>query len=174
VHPNNTATDGWGDFQLLMKYRMASSNEQGDDYILTAFLGSSFPTGTPRIGQRKAILTPSLAYGKGWGGFDMQGNAGISEPVSDAQAIGRTITWNHTFQVEASPRWWPEVELNQSWFSGGANAGKKETFVTPGLVVGSTPISERVGFTLGAGVQMAVSRFHTANHVIIVSARFPF
>ena len=69
---------------------------------------------------------------------------------------------------------WPEIEINQSWFSGGRNDGKEQTFVTPGVVVGRTRITDRVGFTFGAGVQIAVSRFHTSNHNIILSMRAPF
>ena len=69
---------------------------------------------------------------------------------------------------------WPELELNQTWFSGGKNDGKEQTFVTPGVVVGRTRLTDRLGLTVGAGVQIAVSKFHTNNHNIILSARFPF
>jgi hypothetical protein len=174
VHNNPATPNGWGDFQLLAKYRLLSANEEHGNYILTAFVSSTFPTGTNHNGQTKAIITPTLAYGKGWGDFDMQGTVGAAEPAANTTAIGRTYTWNHTLQLHAMSKLWPEVELNQSWFSGGKNGGKEQTFITPGVVVGRTRLTDRLGLTLGAGVQIAASRFHTTNHNFITSLRLPF
>jgi hypothetical protein len=174
VHNNPAAPNGWGDFQLLVKYRLLSANEQEGNYILTAFVSSTFPSATNGNGQPRAVITPTLAYGKGWGDFDMQGTIGAAEPAGNTSAIGRTYTWNHTFQWHAFSKIWPELEVNQNWFSGGKNDGKKQTFVTPGVVIGRTRITDRVGFTFGAGAQIAVSRFHTFNHNIIFSMRAPF
>jgi hypothetical protein len=172
---NNPATkDGWGDFQLLVKYRLFSANEEHGNYILTAFVSSTFPSASYGNGQPKAIITPTLAYGKGWGDFDMQGTIGAAEPAGNTSAIGRTYTWNHTFQLHALAKIWPELEINQSWFSGGKNDGKEQTLVTPGVVIGRMRITDRVGFTFGTGVQIAVSAFHTTNHNIIFSMRAPF
>lgn len=174
VHNNPATKDGWGDFQLLVKYRLLSANEEHGDYILTAFVNSTFPSALYGNGQPKAIITPTLAYGKGWGDFDMQGTIGAAEPAGNTSSIGRTYTWNHTFQFHALSKIWPELEINRSWFSGGKNDGKEQTFVTPGVVIGRTRITDRVGFTFGAGVQIAVSQFHTSDHNIILSMRAPF
>jgi hypothetical protein len=174
VHNNPAVPNGWGDAQLLVKYRLLSSTEEQGNYILTAFVSSTFPSGTNANGQPKAIITPTLAYGKGFGAFDMQGTVGAAEPAANTSVIGRTYTWNHTFQLHVASKLWPEVELNQSWFSGGKNGGKEQTFVTPGVVVGRTRLTDRVGLTVGAGVQIAVSQFHTTNHNVILSLRLPF
>ena len=80
VHNNPAVLDGWGDFQLLLKYRLLSANEQHGNYILTAFVSETFPTGTNKNGQLKSVVTPTLAYGKGWGDFDMQGTVAATEP----------------------------------------------------------------------------------------------
>ena len=174
VHNNPAVEDGWGDAQVLVKYRLAASTEEHGNYILTAFLSESFPTGTNHNGQLNSVVTPTLAYGKGWGDFDMQGTIGAAEPVAKTSAIGRTYTWNHAFQVHVLSKVWPELEVNQSWFSGGKNDRKKQTFITPGVVVGKTRLTDHLGLTVGTGVQVAVSKFHTTNHTIIASARFPF
>jgi hypothetical protein len=174
VHNNATVPNGWADASLLVKYRIVAAPEETGSYILSAFLGTTFPTATNHNGQAKAIITPTLAYGEGWNLFDMQGTISVTEPVADAAIIGHTYTWNHTFQLHAQQRLWPELEVNQSWFSGGRNAGKAQTFLTPGIVLGRLPITDRVGLTLGAGVQVAVSQFHTSNHNTILSMRFPF
>jgi hypothetical protein len=174
VHNNPAVKNGWGDAQLLVKYRILSANAEHGDYILTAFLSSSFPSASNGNGQANAIITPTLAYGKGWGMFDVQGTVGAAEPGGNTATIGRTYTWNHTFQLHALERIWPELEINQSWFSGGKNDGKEQTFLTPGIVMGRMPLTGRLGLTVGAGVQIAVSQFHTSDHNIIFSMRFPF
>jgi hypothetical protein len=50
----------------------------------------------------------------------------------------------------------------------------KQTFLTPGLVVGRFHLWQRLGVTVGTGVQIAVTQFHTNNHSWILSLRFPF
>jgi hypothetical protein len=52
--------------------------------------------------------------------------------------------------------------------------GKKQVFLTPGLVFGSFPLAERLRLSFGAGVQIAVTQFHQYNHRWILSVRFPF
>jgi hypothetical protein len=52
--------------------------------------------------------------------------------------------------------------------------GKKQTFITPGLVLGSFPIERRLRFTVGVGYQIAVTSYHQYNHRWILSLRFPF
>jgi hypothetical protein len=46
--------------------------------------------------------------------------------------------------------------------------------LTPGIVVGSFAIAERLHFAIGTGVQIAVTEFHQYNHRWILSVRFPF
>ncbi len=124
--------------------RVLSANDQQGDSILTAFVSTSFPTRTNHNGQPKAVITPTLAYGKGWSVFDMQGTTGVSDPAASTSLIGRTYRWNHAVRVHAASRLWPELEINRNWFSGGKNDGRSQTFLTPGVVIGRTPITERV------------------------------
>jgi hypothetical protein len=173
VH-HTAATDGFGDFQLLVKYRLLSANAEHGDYILTAFVSSSFPTSSTGNGQPKAIITPTLAYGKGFGDFDIQGTFAVAEPAADEATIGRSLVSNNTLQMQLVRRIWPELEVNTTWFQDGKNDGKHQVFLTPGLVVGRLPLNDRVGLTVGAGVQVAVSEFHTSDHNVILSVRFPF
>jgi hypothetical protein len=51
---------------------------------------------------------------------------------------------------------------------------KKEVFLTPGLVLGSFPLAERLHLTVGGGVQIVATCFHQYNHGWILSVRFPF
>jgi len=173
-HNNPTVKNGWGDVALLVKYRLLAANEERGSYILTAFLGWSLPTGSYTNGALHAIITPTIAYGKGFGQFDAQGTFGIGLPVADTNLVGRTYVWNNAFQYRVLRKFWPEVELNSTFFQEGKNDGKKQTFVTPGLILGRFHVANRVGLTIGGGYQIATTQFHTTNHHAILSIRFPF
>jgi hypothetical protein len=173
-HNNPNVGNGWGDVAFLVKYRLLSANEEHGSYILTAFLGWSLPTGQFSNGALHPVITPTIAYGKGFGNFDLQGTFGVGLPTADTSTLGRTIAWNNTFQYRVFRKFWPEVELNSTFFQDGKNDGQKQNFVTPGLVMGRFRLVGRVGFTVGGGYQIATTRFHTTNHNAILSIRFPF
>jgi len=173
-HHNPNVHDGFGDVAFLVKYRLLSENEEHGNYILTAFLGWSLPTGDHTNGAPHAVITPTIAYGKGYGDFDLQGTFGIGMPVADTSTVGRTFAWNNTFQYRVMKKIWPEVELNTTFFQDGPNDGQKQNFVTPGLVIGRLHLIGRVGCTFGGGFQIATTHFHTSNHNGILTLRFPF
>jgi hypothetical protein len=174
VHNDPKVRDGFGDVAFLVKYRLLSENEEHGNYILTAFLGWSLPTGDHNNGALHAVITPTIAYGKGLGNFDLQGTFGIGLPTGDTNLTGRTYTWNNAFQYRVFRKIWPEVELNSTFFQDGRNDGQKQVFVTPGLLMGRFRLWGRVGFTAGGGFQIATSHFHTTNHNGILTIRFPF
>jgi hypothetical protein len=174
AHHNPSVQDGFGDFQFLLKYRLLSKNEESGSYILTAFLSVSLPTGQYKNGATDPILTPTIAYGKGFGNFDFQGTLGITLPTGNGLAIGRTIPWNNAFQYRVRRKFWPEVEVNSTHFQDGPNNGKTQVFLTPGLVIGKLPLWKRLGLTVGGGFQIAATHFHPTNHNAIFNVRFPF
>jgi hypothetical protein len=173
-HNSPSAVNGFGDVAFLVKYRLLAANEQHGNYILTAFLGWSLPTGDHANGALHAVITPTIAYGKGFGDFDAQGTFGVAFPVADTNLVGRNYLWNNAFQYRIMRRLWPEVELNSTFFQQGDHDGMKQTFVTPGLVIGRLHLYKRVGLTIGGGYQIAATHFHTNNHNAILSVRFPF
>jgi hypothetical protein len=174
VHNDPTVRDGFGDNGFLVKYRLLSANEKHGSYILTDFLGWSLPSGDHKNGAPHAVITPTIAYGKGVGNFDLQGTFGVGLPVADTTVVGRTYAWNNAFQYHVFRKLWPEVELNSTFFQDGKNDGQKQNFVTPGLVMGRFRLWGRVGVTAGGGYQIATTHFHTSNHNGILSIRFPF
>lgn len=174
VHHDPALHDGFGDVAFLIKYRLLSANEKRGNYILTAFLGWTLPTGDHKNGALHPVITPTLAYGKGFGDFDLQGTFGMALPTSDENLVGRNYLWNNTFQYRVFKKIWPEVELNSTFFQDGKNDRQKQNFVTPGLVLGRFSLWRRVGFTIGGGFQIATTRFHTNNHNGVLSIRFPF
>lgn len=174
THSKPGLVNGWGDVAFLLKYRLAAGNEKKGNYIVSAFLAGSIPTGTHHNGSTSAIVTPTIAAGKGFGHFSVQSTLGVALPVDDVNTIGRSVLLNNAFQYHVSRLFWPEVELNSTFWTGGTQDGKKQTFVTPGIVIGRFPIHNRVAFTVGAGFQVAVTQYHNYNHAAIGSIRMPF
>jgi hypothetical protein len=182
----NGESDGFGDISFLAKERIFSRNEEHGNAILTAFVAGSIPTGKNANGSCCAVVTPTLAVGKGRGLFAFTSTAGGSLPVTSAKSLGHTIAWNNVVQYRLAKAglarfFWPEIESNSSFFVGGANDGKTTTFITPGMILGRFPLDHdatgkpgRLGVTLGAGEQIAVTTFHSANHATIITARLPF
>ncbi len=173
-HENSKKSDGFGDVSFLVKYRLLSANEEQGNYILTGFFGATAPTGNYDNSARQAVFTPTLAFGKGWRAFDVQGTVAGRIPDGDVGRLGTPFVSNTAFQYLAAERLWPEFEVNLTHWPNGDNAGQTEVFLTPGIVVGRLPLWDRLGFTLGTGVQIAASHFHTSNHNSIISARLPF
>ncbi len=170
---NSATEDGFGDVSMLMKYRLFSRNEQHGDEIVTAFVAGSYPTGSYSNGAKNAAISPTLAVGKGIGPIDVQSTLGATLPVEDGAAAGRPIAWNTALQYHRETHWWPEVEFNSTYFKGGENDGRVQTFISPGVVT-RYKLHNRIGIALGAGMQIALSSYHSYNHAVVLSARMPF
>jgi hypothetical protein len=174
MHENPASLDGWGDASFTLKYRFLSRNEQHGGAILTGFLAGSVPTGSHKNGSISSVITPTMAGGKGWGKFDVQATVGGTLPTSSANKLGRTVVSNNAFQYHVLKQLWPEVEVNSTYWMGGTNGGKKQTFLTPGLIIGRFPIHKRVALVGGVGFQIAATHFNTYNHGVIATLRLPF
>jgi hypothetical protein len=184
---SSSQPDGFGDISFLMKERLYSRNEQHGDSIVTLFFGGSVPTGKNGNGLCCAVVTPTLALGKGYRQWDVSSTLGGSLPVSNARGLGHVITWNNVVQYQVARKgiarlFWPELESNETFYAGGANDGKAVSYLTPGVVIGRIPLmphststaGQRLGLTLGAGEQIAITHFNTYNHAAILTARIPF
>lgn len=174
MHENPKTADGFGDVSFTLKYRLWSRDEEAGSGILTAFLGGSIPTGVYKNGSNSAIVTPTLAGGKGWGRFDVQSTISGTLPVNSVETVGRTMVSNTAFQAHAMRILWPEVEINSTFWKGGTNDGKKQTFVTPALVVGRFRLHHRMALAGGVGFQVAATRYHQYDHAVLVTLRMPF
>jgi hypothetical protein len=170
----SSVPDGFGDVSFQIKYRVSSAPEGKGNYFIGAFFGGSLPTGTAPNGAAHPIFLPTLAVAKGLGPVDVQATLAAGLPGSGTDLLGRTIVSNTAVNLRIKGAIWPMVELNATSWSGGTLDGQKEVFVTPGIVVGSFPVAERLHIGFGAGVQIAVSQFHRYNHRWIASVRLPF
>jgi len=173
-HAAGSPPDGFGDLPLMLKFRAASGNSSNGDYLVTFLLSATVPTASLPNGSGNAVLTPTLALGKGWGKFDVQTTFGANLPAANTQRLGRQLLWNTTFQYRAGWKLWPEVEANSTFFEQGPNTGETQTFLTPGLGFGRVNLFRGLRFSMAAGLQIAVTQFHTYNHRWMLSVRFPF
>lgn len=176
-HNTPKVQDGAGDVSFVAKYRMFAANE-GGDYSTAVQMAFSVPTGSYKNGTAVSTLTPTVIGGKGFGRFDIQSALGAVLPTSSAATIGRTITWNTVAQYNVGKYLWPELEVNSSYFHGGANDRKNQTFLTPGFMVSRIKLrsdpKDRLVLLFGGGMQIATSSFHTYNHGLVLTGRMTF
>ncbi|HYM75595.1 MAG TPA: hypothetical protein VE377_06415 [Candidatus Dormibacteraeota bacterium] len=174
THTKPGLNNGIGDMTFLFKYRAAAGNPENGNYVVTAMLLATVPTGTYSNGATDASVSPTLALGKGWRNFDLQGTAGVTVPTGDRNVLGTPVGLNVTAQYHLLRYFWPELEVNSTMWANGKNDGKKQAFVSPGLVVGKVHLWKRIGFAFGGGVQIAATQFHAYEHNWVTSVRLPF
>jgi hypothetical protein len=178
-HNTPKVKDGFGDVGFLYKYRFLSRNEKEGDYMLSAQVTATIPTGSHSNGSPDSSVSPTLLGGKGYGKFDVISCLGGTLPTEETNKVGRSIAWNTTAQYHISKYVWPELESNTTWFFAGKNGGKKQNFITPGIVFSKFKVhpsddKSRIGVAFGAGMQIATSQFHTYNHELAFTTRFIF
>ena len=173
---------GFGDWTFLrVEQRLASSPESDGDYILSAWLQMLAPTGIARLTTNTWAWSPVLAYGKGWGDFDIQGTFGTTVPAMHAGTLGHPVQNNVALQYHIRPLFWPQIEANWTWFPDGQRGGLNQVFLTPGVVLGRIPLGGSLGLSLGVGYQVAVSPAYRAtpltplyDHAWLFSSRMSF
>ena len=174
LHSPNGLPGGFGDLPLMLKFRIASAERGEGNYLLTFILGATAPTGSHRYGAGNAVLTPTLAFGKGYGRFDVQSTVGLNLPAGATAKLGRQLQWNTAFQYQAARKLWPELEVNSTFYKTGPNRGDKQVFLTPGLGFGRVRLRKGFRFSSAAGMQIAVTKFHTYDHRWMFSERISF
>jgi hypothetical protein len=178
-HNTPKVKDGFGDVGFLYKYSIISRNEKKGNFMLSAQLVATIPTGSHSNGSPDSSVAPTLLSGKGFGKFDVISCLGGNLPTEETNKLGRSIAWNTTAQYHLAKYVWPELESNTAYFFGGKNDGKKQNFLTPGILFSKFkfhPSDERsrTGVAFGAGMQIATSHFHTYNHGLALTTRLVF
>ncbi|HEX4026652.1 MAG TPA: hypothetical protein VHX18_03465 [Rhizomicrobium sp.] len=173
---------GYGDWTFLrMEQRLFSASKEDGDYVVTAWLSLQAPTGIKSLTSSAWSLQPTLAFGKGWGDFDVQGTVGAVLPTSNVHVLGQQIQSNTAFQYHLDTVFWPQVEVNWIYYADGQRAGLNQVYLTPGLVVGRFDIGHGLKFTTGLGYQIAVAPSYRARPLtpayansLIVTTRMNF
>lgn len=170
----NGPPGGFGDLPLQLKFRVASAERNEGNYLLTFILAATAPTGAHRYGAGDGVVTPMIAAGKGFGRFDVQSTFGASLPTGNTSRLGRQLQWNTAFQYQTAWKLWPELEVNSTLYRTGPHAGNQQVFLTPGLGFGRAHLRKGFRFSTAAGLQIAVTGFHTYDHRWMFSERLSF
>jgi hypothetical protein len=189
--PKGTA-EGPGDWPaFLVKYRIAAANEQNGNYIVTAFFQMSDPQGTAgKISNNVLTAQPTLAFGKGWGDFDIQSTLSTQIPVGGLASPGNSAAmnmtnfgdpflWNTTFQYHVFEYFWPELEVNYEYWPNGEHQGLNQVLLTPGLILGRFKIgmdspTRPINLIVGAGYQIAVTANPVTQNNFVGTVRVTF
>jgi hypothetical protein len=177
-HNTPTARDGAGDLSFLLKYRIAAANEKQGAYAASAAVAVTTPTGSYKNGALSGTVSPTIFLGKGYGTLDVQTSASVSLPTGHTGTLGRPVSWNSAIQGKVMKLYWPEIEINSTFYRGGPNDGKVQAFATSGIMIGklkfrSDPKS-RLGIFIGVGEQFAITKYHAYNHALSLSTRIVF
>jgi len=157
---------GFADWPFLtLKYRIAAASAENGNYVVSALLSAQAPTGVAAFTNNAYIITPTLGLGKGWGNFDVQATIGVPSPTNHIATLGFQLTTNLVLQYHLMSYLWPEFEVNDTNWLGGLRRGKNQVFLTPGLVVGASPIHGRLTAGVGFGYQIAVSPKRVSNPI---------
>lgn len=176
---------------FLVKYRLLSANAENGDYILTAFFQMSDPMGTPgNISNNVLTAQPTIAFGKGWGDFDIQSTVSVQIPVDGLQSanftaqqnmtrFGDPILWNTAFQYHFAEYFWPQVEVNYTYWPNGLHEGLNQVLLTPGIIFGRFKIGQDtptrpVNLIVGAGYQIAVTSDPVVKNNWVATIRVTF
>jgi hypothetical protein len=181
--PRGTA-QGNGDWPMfLAKYRFISANEQSGNYIVTGFFQMSSPSGLPaNISNNVLVAQPTLAFGKGWGDFDIQMTVSQQYPISAIgpgssttfHNFGDPILWNTAFQYHLFQYFWPELEVNYTYWPNGVRAGLNQVLLTPGLILGRFALAPRQNLIVGVGYQVAVTPNPQVQNNLVATVRYTF
>ena len=186
------SAEGWGDWPaFLVKYRLLSANKDNGDYIVTAFFQMSDPLGTPgKISNNVLTAQPTIAFGKGWGDFDIQSTVSVQIPLDALASPGNTaqqnltnfgdpILWNTTFQYHLWQYFWPELEVNYTYWPNGEHQGLSQVLLTPGIIFGRFQIgmdspTRPINLIFGAGYQVAVTADPVVKNNWVATMRITF
>lgn len=173
---------GFGDWPFLrVEQRLTSSPESEGNYVVSALLQVQAPSGIVPLSNDAWTYQPSLAFGKGWGAFDVQGTIGGVVPASNAATIGYQVQANVALQYHVQPIFWPELEMNWIYYANGRRGGLNQVSMTPGLIVGRFLLPDGLKVSVGVGYQVAVTPEYIANpltpaysHAWLFTARLNF
>ena len=104
-------------------------------------MGLTVPNGSTDFTSHHYTYSPTLAFGKGWGGFDFQSTLGVSVPDNGAArtGAGTPVLSNTAIQYHVMKYFWPEVEANYTSWPNGEHDGLNQLFLTPAWSLGGFP-----------------------------------
>ena len=117
---------GFADWGFVrVKQQLASSPSSADDYLVSVLLQAQAPTGTPQLTSNAWTFLPTLAFGKGWGDFNIQASVTGVLPASNVSTLGDQIQTNVAFQYRLMKVLSPELEVSWTYWIAGQRDGSE-------------------------------------------------
>ena len=155
---------GFADWGFVrVKQQLASSPSSADDYLVSVMLQAQAPTGTPQLTSDAWTFLPTLAFGKGWGDFNVQASVTGVLPASNVSTLGDQIQTNVAFQYRVMKVLSPELEVSWTYWIGGQRDGLNQVYLTPNIIIGRLPLADNLSLTAGFGYQFAVAPSYRPN-----------
>jgi hypothetical protein len=79
-----------------------------------------------------------------------------------------------TFQYHLFEYFWPELEVNYTYWPSGTHADLSQVMLTAGLILGRFPLGGRENLIVGAGYQFAVTSNPVTNNNWVMTVRMTF
>ena len=161
------ALEGFNDWSFFrFKQRLLSSPSDAGNYIVSAWLQVGAPVGIQKLTNHAWTLSPTLGFGKGWGNFVIQGTVGGVLPTAYQAKIGNQIQTNVAFQYHVLKYFWPQVEVNWTYYPDGPRAHLSQVYLTPGINVAHLAITKHMNLTIGVGYEVAVAPSYRAKPLL--------
>jgi opacity protein-like surface antigen len=155
---------GFADWGFVrVKQQLASSPSSADDYLVSVLLQAQAPTGTPQLTSNAWTFLPTLAFGKGWGDFNIQASVTGVLPASNVSTLGDQIQTNVAFQYRLMKVLSPELEVSWTYWIAGQRDGLNQVYLTPNIIIGRLPLADNLSLTAGFGYQFAVAPGYRPN-----------
>ena len=177
-HNTPKVKDGFGDVGFLYKYRFLSKNEMDGNYMLSAQLSATIPTGSYSNGSLDSSISPTVLAGKGFGKLDVISCLGElcprRKPTKWADPSRGIRPRSIISPSTCGPSW---SQTPPGFLLGRIMARCKISY--PGILFSKFKLrpsdeTSRAGVAFGAAMQIATSQFHTYNHELAFTSRLVF
>ena len=176
---------------FLIKYRLVCGNAEQRRLYSDRLLSDVRPA--ERAGKnfkQYSTAQPTIAFGKGWGDFDIQSTLSVQVSVAALNApgnpaattfanFGDPFLWNTAFQYHLFEYFWPELEVNYEYWPNGEHVGLSQVLLTPGVILGRFRIgmdspTRPINLIVGAGYQVAVTPNPVTQNNFVGTLRITF
>ena len=95
-------------------------------------------------------------------------------PPGSLQAFGNPFLTNVALQYHLFHYFWPEFEVNYTYWPSGTHKDLSQVLLMPGMIIGRIPLGGRNNLIVGAGYQFAVTDNPVTKNNWVITTRVTF
>ena len=165
TNPQVPSASGYGDAVAMLKYRIASANDENGNYVVSVLLLTEAPVGSPPSSTGAWVFDPYFLVGKGWGHFDIQTGVDVAVPTGRSSELGTPVSLRVAMQYNWLTYLWPTLEVFSTYWGNGPYSGETQVALMPELEIGYIPIpGTRYQILVGVSYELAVTQPSPMNH----------